>query len=196
MEMTFSFYKKIFASASVGMVVCDDSGQCVEANEAIGKIVGGTREDVLMQNYHDMKSWEGTGLLETILVATEVKKNQHKEVTIATSFGRSVTLDFHILPFEEEGRDYLLFVVYDITKRKEAEIINQNLIEKLQKAIEEIRTLQGFMPICMHCKQIRDDKGFWHRVETYIERHSNVKFSHGICPGCFNENHSNLKAYK
>ena len=80
----------------------------------------------------------------------------------------------------------------DITKRKQAEVANEALIEKLQKAIEEIKSLQGILPICMHCKQIRDDKGFWHRVETYIEKHSEAAFSHGICPDCLNEFHPNI----
>ena len=101
-------------------------------------------------------------------------------------------MDFHFIPFVEEERNYLLVLVCDITKRKQAEVVNEALIEKLQKAIEEIKSLQGIIPICMHCKQIRDDKGFWHRVETYIEKHSEAAFSHGICPDCLNEFHPNI----
>ena len=192
MNQSQEFYKNIFTSASIGMVVCDESGQCVEANEAMGKIIGGTREDVLSQNYHHMKSWEETDILETILYAIKTNKTQFKEVTLTTSFGQRVSLDFHFIPFVEEERNYLLVLVYDITKRKQAEVVNEALIEKLQKAIEEIKSLQGIIPICMHCKQIRDDKGFWHRVETYIEKHSEAAFSHGICPDCLNEFHPNL----
>jgi PAS domain S-box-containing protein len=134
MKQALSFYKKIFTSASVGMVVCDESGQCVEANDAMGKIIGGERKDILSQNYYNMKSWEGTDLLETILYAAGTKKNQNKEISFTTSFGRSVTLDFHILPFEEVGRDYLLTIVYDITKRKQAE-------EELNKHRNHLREL-------------------------------------------------------
>ena len=121
MEQTLSFYKKIFTSASAGMVICDESGQCVEANDAMGKIVGGTRKDILSQNYYNMKSWEGTDLLETVLYAVKTKTNQSYEISLSTSFGQSVTLDFNILPFENAGRDYLLFIVYDVTERKKAE---------------------------------------------------------------------------
>ncbi|MCP3945071.1 MAG: hypothetical protein GY710_26835 [Desulfobacteraceae bacterium] len=56
--------------------------------------------------------------------------------------------------------------------------------QDLQKALSEVKTLQGFLPICAHCKKIRDDKGFWSAIETYIHKHSNAKFSHGICPEC------------
>jgi YesN/AraC family two-component response regulator len=60
----------------------------------------------------------------------------------------------------------------------------RKLIDELQQALSEIRTLQGILPICSHCKKIRDDEGYWSQVETYISLHSDVLFSHGICPEC------------
>lgn len=54
----------------------------------------------------------------------------------------------------------------------------------LQKALAEIKTLHGIIPICSHCKKIRDEKGLWNRLEEYIRNHSDAKFSHGICPSC------------
>jgi len=192
MNNSLAFYKRIFTSATVGLVICDESGKCIEANEAIGRIIGGTKEDVLAQNCYLMKSWERTGLPESIATAHKTKENQHIEVSLTTSLGRQVSLDFNILPFAEKEQNYFLFVIYDITKRKKAEKANEALVEKLQKAIAEIKTLQGIIPICMHCKQIRDDEGYWHKVETYFEKNSNAKFSHGICPSCFNEFHPEL----
>jgi len=61
---------------------------------------------------------------------------------------------------------------------------NKKAFENLQKALDEINLLRGMLPICAHCKRIRDDKGYWHRVEEYIEDHSNVEFTHGLCPDC------------
>lgn len=52
----------------------------------------------------------------------------------------------------------------------------------------KIATLQGIVPICSYCKQIRDDKGYWNQVEAYVSRHTEAKFSHGICPNCLQEN--------
>ncbi len=60
-------------------------------------------------------------------------------------------------------------------------------IAELQKASEEIKTLQGIIPICANCKKIRDDTGYWQQVEEYISHHSHAVFSHGICPVCMEE---------
>lgn len=57
-------------------------------------------------------------------------------------------------------------------------------IEKLQKALEEIKTLRGLIPICAWCKKIRDDEGYWDELEVYLSKHSEAVFSHGLCPEC------------
>jgi DNA-binding response OmpR family regulator len=58
------------------------------------------------------------------------------------------------------------------------------LILRLQAALTEVKTLSGILPICASCKKIRDDKGFWNQVESYVQTHSLAKFSHGLCPEC------------
>ncbi len=63
---------------------------------------------------------------------------------------------------------------------------------KLQEAFAEVRTLQGFLPICAHCKKIRNDQGYWQQIESYIRQHSAAEFSHGICPDCLREHYSDL----
>lgn len=55
---------------------------------------------------------------------------------------------------------------------------------ELEKALSEIKTLQGIIPICGYCHSIRDDKGAWNQLEAYISQHSEAEFSHGICPKC------------
>lgn len=55
---------------------------------------------------------------------------------------------------------------------------------ELQEALTKIKTLSGLLPICASCKKIRDDKGYWNRIETYISDHSEAEFSHSICPEC------------
>jgi len=80
------------------------------------------------------------------------------------------------------------------SERKQAEAANLLLSEKmrllnqsnaeLQKAMAEIKTLSGMLPICAACKKIRDDQGYWNQIESYISEHSEAAFSHSICPAC------------
>ncbi|MEO5955005.1 MAG: response regulator transcription factor [Nitrospiraceae bacterium] len=56
---------------------------------------------------------------------------------------------------------------------------------ELEQALAQVKQLQGLLPICCYCKSIRDDKNYWHQVETYFQSHSEAEFSHGICPGCW-----------
>lgn len=70
----------------------------------------------------------------------------------------------------------------DHRKNRELELINLN--KELKNSIETIKTLRGLIPICANCKKIRDDKGYWNQIESYIQKHSDAEFSHGICPEC------------
>lgn len=55
---------------------------------------------------------------------------------------------------------------------------------ELEQALEDVRTLSGIVPICSYCKQIRDDQGYWNHLESYLSRHTDARFSHGVCPEC------------
>lgn len=63
----------------------------------------------------------------------------------------------------------------------------ENLVGRLQQALAQMETLRGILPICSSCKKIRDDNGFWNEIEPYIASHSQVEFSHSICPDCEEE---------
>jgi HAMP domain-containing protein len=62
-----------------------------------------------------------------------------------------------------------------------------NMSSRIVRAMAEIKTLEGIIPICASCKKIRDDKGYWTRLEAYLAEHSEAMFSHGICPECLQE---------
>ncbi|MBU2629224.1 MAG: hypothetical protein KKE61_11455 [Proteobacteria bacterium] len=78
----------------------------------------------------------------------------------------------------------------EIERRKRVEKDREQIIIELQNALIEVKTLSGLIPICSHCKKIRDDKGFWKQLETYISEHSDAKLSHGICPDCIKKHYS------
>lgn len=73
---------------------------------------------------------------------------------------------------------------------------NIQLIGELKKALKEVKTLSGFLPICSHCKKVRNDNGYWDQIETYIKKHSEAQFSHSICPDCAEKYYPDFGIYK
>jgi HAMP domain-containing protein len=84
----------------------------------------------------------------------------------------------------------------EVALRKKSESEKEHLITELKEAIKQIGTLRGLLPICSYCKKIRDDKGYWNQIESYIQKHSEAEFSHGICPDCAKKHYPDIDLYK
>jgi len=80
-----------------------------------------------------------------------------------------------------------ILVFRDVSERKQREQERERLIAELKDALANVKTLSGLLPICAWCKSIRDDQGYWQRVEEYIKLHSTATFTHGICTTCFDK---------
>jgi PAS domain S-box-containing protein len=83
------------------------------------------------------------------------------------------------------AHEVIYSVARDITERKEAEAQREGLLRELQRALAEVKELQKILPICMYCKNIRNDQDYWQSVEGYISHHTNTTFTHSICPSCY-----------
>jgi DNA-binding response OmpR family regulator len=99
--------------------------------------------------------------------------------------------DYVVKPFDREELHARLKVGLRII---ELQRHLDDRVKELQRALSEIRQLQGIMPICSHCKKIRNDQNYWQQVESYISEHSEARFSHSICPGCFENARQELEA--
>lgn len=98
---------------------------------------------------------------------------------------------------QEGAQDYLIKSKVDtelLVRSIRYAVEREKLVVRLREASEQINELRGLLPICSHCKNIRDDKGFWHQVEEYVTSHADVQFSHGICPSCFKKFYSYLQS--
>jgi two-component system, chemotaxis family, CheB/CheR fusion protein len=100
-----------------------------------------------------------------------------KEVDVQTTDGKWYAL--RILPYRtlDNVIEGAVIIFFEITAMKRTEAA-------LQKALDDIRTLRGILPICSSCKKIRDDQGYWNQVEIYVRDRTEADFSHGICPDC------------
>lgn len=119
--------------------------------------------------------------------------------------------EFRLLYFSSVSSVFILLLLINIVYRKEIEMrelrfnkknkrlsrtvnqLSKEIIErkkneeKLKSALQEVQTLSGLLPICASCKSIRDDKGYWKKIESYIETHTDAVFSHGLCPDCMKD---------
>jgi hypothetical protein len=81
----------------------------------------------------------------------------------------------------------------EIVERIRIEGEKEALIKDLQAALSEVKRLSGLLPLCSHCKKVRDDKGYWNQIDAYIQEHSEVDISHSICPECVVKHYPGIK---
>ncbi|CAG0899801.1 unnamed protein product [Cyprideis torosa] len=93
--------------------------------------------------------------------------------------------DYITKPFDEKELRARVQVAERMVRTQET---LTSTVEELRQALDHVDTLQGILPICMHCHGIRSDDEAWHRLEKYIETHTMAKFSHSICPTCMSKN--------
>jgi PAS domain S-box-containing protein len=106
------------------------------------------------------------------------------ELVLRRPDGRSLRAAITDAMVEFGGEPAILGFIQDVTAQRTAEAERERLIGELKKALAEVKTLSGLLPICSHCKKVRDDHGYWNRIETFIRERSSAEFTHGICPDC------------
>ncbi len=135
-------------------------------------------------------------------VCQKIKENQAtKDTTVIFLTIMGEEADEH-LGFKAGVTDYIIKPISRIRLlariknqlkiTSQQELLNQKN-EELQQALDEIKVLSGILPICSFCKQIRCDNGEWHNLETYIRQHSDVSFSHSVCPDCMKDHYPEVE---
>jgi PAS domain S-box-containing protein len=133
---TLDLNQKMIAASSMGIAAYKASGECVFANEALARIVGGSVSEVLQGNFSRLESWRESGLLQMAEEALSQQQVRRGEVYATTRFGKRIWLDCHLASFVSNGQSHLLFMALDISERKRAEealkmqsLVLQNMAE-------------------------------------------------------------------
>ncbi len=135
-----------------------------------------------------LPDYDGTELIKII---RENSDTQNVPIILFTAYGtgpraaaalKSGAQDY--VPKDHFDTDILVRSIHYAIESKRAEVTRDKLIVDLQKALDEVKILRGFLPICASCKKIRDDNENWHEIEHYIKNNTEADFTHSICPKC------------
>jgi hypothetical protein len=157
------------------LVVVDSDGKVVKSN--IAKKKSDSRlPDIGNVMYRDYASHHTIDMHEQLMEAmSEGTTRRFPQLP----YGKKI-LSITIAPFPQGA----IIISEDITEQKKVEAERTHLINDLRHALDEVETLRGLLPICASCKKIRDDQGYWNHIEVYLSNHSDVDFTHTLCPDC------------
>ncbi|MCB9481335.1 MAG: PAS domain S-box protein [Desulfobacteraceae bacterium] len=170
-------------SHSVMLIVNPESGDIIDANIAACQYYGYSKEQMQSMKIYSINIWTP----QQIKSEMESAKKEERRYFLfkhRLSSGEIRDVEVYSGPMSVKDKKYLFSIVHDVSERLKVEREKEELIVKLEKALKEIKTLQGILPICSSCKKIRDDKGYWTQLEEYLSDHSDAELSHGICPDC------------
>lgn len=182
-----SFIRVLFDTLPVWAFVLDPECRVNAVNQAAREFVGCTQAESYLQRcgnvlgcIHHNDDSRGCGfgpycnqciVRNTSLEAIQGTETRRTKGKIEFDSGKILSVLVSSSPFEYRGRKLAVTIIEDVSLVVE---------------------LQGLIPICASCKQIRDDKGYWNRVEKYIEDHSEAEFTHDICPNCVKKLYPNV----
>ena len=177
-------FRSLFEENYSAMLLIDpDSGAIVDANPAACTFYGYPKTVLTGMHITQINTLTPKEVFKEMEKAKAEERN-YFDFCHRLGDGTIREVEVYSGPITIGGQSMLCSVVHDVSARKAVEREKESLIEKLQKALSEVKTLRGFLPICASCKKIRDDKGYWNQIETYIRNHSEAEFSHGLCPEC------------
>ena len=186
-------YRIFFEESRDAIYTTSREGEILDANQSMFNLFGYSREEMI-----------GLKARETYVLSEDRLKFQQKieregfvrdyEIKLRKKDG--IEMDCLLTATERRTADGNILgyqgIIRDISERKRIEEEREKLIHELQDALANIKTLRGLLPICSYCKKIRDDKGYWNRIESYIQDHSGAEFTHGMCPECMKKLYPDL----
>ncbi len=179
-------FSKVFQfSPSAIMLTRMSDGKILQVNDGFSRLSGYDGAEVLGKTTTELGLWENPQEREAVVARLVHREGiREREYHFRKKSGEILIGLFSTETILLQGDLWMISVIHDITGRKRAEVERERLVGELQKALSEVKKLSGMLPICSNCKKIRDDQGYWNQVESYIRKHTDAEFSHGICPDC------------
>ena len=186
-EDAMQFLAAIVESTEDAVYGKDLNGVIISWNKAAERIFGYTAGEIIGHSVSILYPVDHRDELEDIM--ERIQRGQRVglyETMRLRKDGRFIPVSVTVSPVKDSRGKVVggSAISRDITLRKRDEAERFKLIEELTESLKQVKTLSGLLPICASCKRIRDDRGYWQQVETYIADHTDADFTHGICPDC------------
>jgi hypothetical protein len=182
----------VFSNIQDAVIVLDMRNRIVDLNQS-AKLFFGIGDEVLSANVQ-------TALAAFPEVCSLVASSSNEaQDSVIQHFGAAILwLNVHIsIVSDQKGRTVgKLVLCRDTTRWKKMTDEREKLLAELQTALANVKTLSGLLPICMHCKKIRNDEGYWQQVDTYIVENTDATLTHGVCPDCMKNLYPDLESKK
>lgn len=182
-------YQDLYDNAPDMFVSVDaNKGTILQCNRTFAEELGYKKEEVIGRPVFDIYAPESAEYAKSTIFPLFVKTGSiiGEELKVLRKDGSTIEVSLNVSAIRDangkiiQGRS----ILRDISKQKQLRDERENLIQHLQDALQEIKVLRGILPICSFCKRVRDDQGYWERVDIYLQKHSLADISHGICPEC------------
>jgi len=182
LHISTSQWQATFDAANDAICLLGPDQRILQSNQAMTELVGKPREEMKGRFCWELVHGTTEPIHEYPIVRMINSLNREEMELHQGDKWFQVTVDPQI---NEAGTlQGTVHIIREITERKQIESEREKLVSELKEALAKVKTLSGFLPICSCCKKIRDDKGYWNKIETYIHDHSEAEFSHSICPEC------------
>ena len=166
-------------------------GTFLRVNARFHKMLGYTVGEMLGRNSFELHLM-GAGQRDELLDIIEHEQAVRDfELTLHGKDRRQIVVLTNVVPLTVEDEACLLISNIDITDRKRLEqevkdrtVDLEQAVQNLQTALDDVRTLSGLLPVCAWCHKMRSDLGYWQHVDEYLQEHTDLELTHGICPDC------------
>lgn len=187
-----TLYRRLFELSMDGLLIVDcDTEIILQTNRRVEMLLGYPPQEIIGKPFSFLfpESTMKTELPSKVYDGVFCIEFQKKD-------GSIIPLDLTVTTVCLTPECRVLVTLRDASERIKAEEEKEKILQELQIALENIKTLRGLLPICAYCKKIRNDQGYWEQVETYIKSHSLADFTHGICPDCMKKLENELNSKK
>lgn len=171
-------FRKLLENSNDAIFIVDPAnGSFLDVNETACRRLGYPRATLLRMGVPDIEATlQAPGAWSELLRKAQGAGNLLLEGRHLRADGSAFPVEVSVSSTTVDEKVYILASARDITERK-----------RMEEAMNEVDTLRGLIPICAKCKKIRNDKGFWEKIEAYMEKHSKARFTHGLCKDCMGE---------